>query len=143
MNKRTIFPCDCHAFHFLTFEWWPDDKNSDVCAYVAVGGADWDSWRKRIRMAWHCLRGGEPVSEFEVVLKHENVVELRNSLNEYITATSRLNTDDDYLENYSVSATVCLTHMRFIPCRTDNGCKFSTEQEDIRAVTAYQKGGEG
>jgi hypothetical protein len=86
-SAKSIFQCDCHAFHFLTFEWWPDDKLGDVCAYAAIGGSDWNSWRKRIRMAWHCLRGGESTSEYEVVLERNKVVELRNSLNDYLQKT--------------------------------------------------------
>lgn len=86
-SKRTVLQCDCHAFHFLTFEWWPDEKWSDIEAWIAIGGADWTSLRKRIKMAWHCLKGGEPTSEYEVVLQRDKVIELRNNLNDYLQET--------------------------------------------------------
>lgn len=34
---------------------------------------------------------------------------------------------------------VCVTHRRFVPCRSRNSCVISTKQKDIDAVTAYQK----
>lgn len=82
-----MFQCACHSFHFLTFEWFPDDKLGDINAYVAIGGANWDSWRKRVKMAWHCLKGGEAQSEFEAVLDRDKVIELRNHLNDYLQGT--------------------------------------------------------
>jgi len=40
-----------------------------------------------------------------------------------------------------VPVTVCLTHMRFVPCRADDGnCAFSEDEEDAAAVLAYQMG---
>ena len=47
-----------------------------------------------------------------------------------------------YLHSYpDTGPTVCITHKRFIPCRADDGhCAFSEDEEDVTAVTAYQRG---
>jgi hypothetical protein len=87
VNKRIILPCSCHSFHFLTFEWWPDEKWDDAAAYIALGGEDWTSLRKRLRLAWHALRGGDPSSVYECILNREDVVNLRNELNEFLQKT--------------------------------------------------------
>lgn len=39
-----------------------------------------------------------------------------------------------------IPSAVCMTHMRFVPCRKGNregGCAFSQNPEDVRAVTDY------
>ena len=35
---------------------------------------------------------------------------------------------------------VCITHLRFIPCRREDGCVFSEDEEDIEKVRQYQQG---
>lgn len=35
--------------------------------------------------------------------------------------------------------TVCLVHARFVPCRRDGEHRYSSEPEDITAVSAYQQ----
>jgi hypothetical protein len=84
VNRRTIFPCSCHSFHFLTFEWWPEEKWDDACAYIALGGEDWTSLRRRLRLAWHALFGNDCQSVYEAILEHDDIVKLRNELNEYL-----------------------------------------------------------
>lgn len=37
-------------------------------------------------------------------------------------------------------AVVCTTHMRFIPCRKQDGCVISEDPEDVARVSAYQRG---
>jgi hypothetical protein len=137
-SKRSVFPCSCHDFHFMTFEWWPDDKLSDLEAWVAVGGRDWDSWRKRLKLAWHCLRARES-SVYEVVLRREQVMDLRNDLNGYLAAVERLNIEADLAEMYDTPPMVCTVHMRFIPCgssKTD--CVLSDKTEDVERVRKFQ-----
>jgi hypothetical protein len=128
-SKRSVFQCDCHDFHFMIFEWYPDDAQSEMMAWVRVGGGDWDSWRKRLILAWHQLRGGEPSSVYEVVLRREQVMGLRNDLNDYLTA----------MEDLSEGPRVCTRHMRFIPCgssKTD--CVISGKTEDVERVRKFQ-----
>lgn len=37
-------------------------------------------------------------------------------------------------------AEVCMTHMRFIPCRAEDGtCRFSSREEDVNAVRDFQR----
>lgn len=43
------------------------------------------------------------------------------------------------LEPYAT--TVCVTHRRFIPCRTEDGCVLSSEPSDVDAVYAWQSDG--
>lgn len=39
---------------------------------------------------------------------------------------------------YGEPPTVCVTHARFIPCRADDGCLFSSETADIAKVRVIQ-----
>jgi hypothetical protein len=138
-SRRSVFQCDCHDFHFMIFEWYPDDRQSEVMAWIAAGGSDWVSWRKRLKLAWHHLRGGEPSSVYEVVLRREQVMDLRNDLNDYLAAVERLNTEADLAGVYDSPAMVCTMHMRFIPCgssKTD--CVISDKTEDVERVRKFQ-----
>lgn len=36
------------------------------------------------------------------------------------------------------AATVCLTHLRFIPCRRQDGCRLSSDPADVERISAYQ-----
>ena len=148
LSKKHIFQCDCHDYHFMMFEWWSEDKKFaqvTANAYVSIGGRDWDSLRKRVHAAWRMLRGKE-YSYYEVVLGEEDAVRLRNALNEYINFVHvRKGSWLDELAEISgdiaeVPATVCVTHKRFIPCRAQDGCVISENQEDVDAVRAYQSG---
>ena len=38
---------------------------------------------------------------------------------------------------------VCVTHMRFVPCRRDGGCEVSEDPSDVAAVAAWQMGASG
>jgi hypothetical protein len=154
LSKKHIFQCDCHDYHFMMFEWWPEDKKFAqvvVNAYVSIGGRDWDSLRKRVQAAWRMLRGKE-YSYYEVVLGEEDAVSLRNALNEYIVFLARKSwlerlpgpdvsdwrSDEDSV--YDSGPAVCVTHKRFIPCRAQDGCVISEDQGDVDAVRAYQSG---
>lgn len=45
--------------------------------------------------------------------------------------------DDD--EDYDTGAVVCTTHMRFVPCRRDDGtCNYSEDAVDVDRVYRYQ-----
>jgi hypothetical protein len=141
-SKRSVFPCSCHDFHFMVFEWFPEDKHPDpelwVQAYLSVGGCDWDSWRKRLTVVWRVLRGRE-TSSYEVVLRREQVMDLRNDLNDYLAAVERLNVEADLAEMYDTPVMVCTVHMRFIPCgssKTD--CVISEQPEDVDRVRKFQ-----
>jgi hypothetical protein len=129
-SKRSIFQCSCHDFHFLTFQWYPEDKYFDpeiwVQAYLSIGGRDWNSWKERLNVIWHVLRGRE-TSSYEVILRREDAMGLRNDLNEYLAAM------DDH------GPAVCTTHMRFIPCGSSKtGCVISDEPEDVERVRKFQ-----
>jgi hypothetical protein len=40
-----------------------------------------------------------------------------------------------------ILATVCVNHLRFMPCRSQDGShSYSTNPEDIARVTAHQRG---
>jgi hypothetical protein len=39
---------------------------------------------------------------------------------------------------YGEPVTVCIAHARFIPCRKDDGCVFSSEMADIAKVRVIQ-----
>lgn len=39
-----------------------------------------------------------------------------------------------------IDVAVCITHRRFIPCRTDDGCVISVQPEHIEMVQKYQWG---
>ena len=42
--------------------------------------------------------------------------------------------------DFSLDPTVCVIHWRFVPCRTQTGCVYSQEPEDVQRVSEYQKG---
>jgi len=147
-SKRSIFPCDCHDFHFLIFEWFPEDKHLDpelwVQAYLSVGGKDWDSWKTRLTAIWRVLRGRE-TSTYEVILRREQVINLRNDLNDYLTTAGGGSWLDDLAgasAHIGLSGpSVCTAHMRFIPCgssKTD--CVISDKPEDVERVRKFQGG---
>lgn len=46
---------------------------------------------------------------------------------------------DDICGNVD-SDRVCMTHLRFIPCRSQGPCEFSGSDEDVERVRAYQHG---
>lgn len=84
--KSFVFRCSCHDFHFMTFEWYPEDKGQadvTVSASLAIGGRDWDSWRRRFKGIWGILRGRD-YGYYEVCLGHDDGVKLRNALNDYL-----------------------------------------------------------
>ena len=144
---RQVFQCDCHDYHFMVFEWYPEDgRQADVMvsAFISIGGSDWDSWRKRLRAAWQVLRGKEH-SCYEVILDEADAVRLRNALNDYIVALHKsgwLEELAEASEGLGLDAPmVCVTHMRFIPCgETKTGCVISEEPGDVERVRAYQRG---
>ena len=41
------------------------------------------------------------------------------------------------------TATVCVTHRCFVPCRAAEGCVISQDPGDVADVTAHQQGGPG
>lgn len=41
-------------------------------------------------------------------------------------------------EDLHSEATVCVTHMRFIPCRREDGCLISVLPDDVERVRRYQ-----
>lgn len=43
-------------------------------------------------------------------------------------------------EEVQATSTVCITHKRFIPCRTQLGCVISVREEDVEMVRKYQQG---
>lgn len=90
MNPKVILQCACHDYHFVVFEWFPEDKWSDVDieAYVNVGGDIWDTWKRRFRIIWRVLTG-KHCSVFDMVLDLNSAIELRNSLNGYIMAADQ------------------------------------------------------
>lgn len=47
---------------------------------------------------------------------------------------------EDFWSEWDIETTVCLTHMRFIPCRADDGCVFSVDPQHIELVQKYQWG---
>jgi hypothetical protein len=84
--KSFIFQCTCHDFHFMTFEWWTEDKQQAdvmVSASLAIGGRDWDSWKRRLKGIWGILRGRD-YGYYEVCLERDDAVKLRNNLNEFL-----------------------------------------------------------
>jgi hypothetical protein len=145
-SKEHVFQCDCHDYHFLMFEWWPEDKKAAqimVNAFVSIGGRDWDSLRKRVQAAWRMLRGKE-YSYYEVVLNPEDAARLRDALQEYVNFVhvqkgSWLDELADVSEDLP-GVRVCVTHMRFIPCRRDGGHVISEEPADIERVRVFQNG---
>lgn len=38
---------------------------------------------------------------------------------------------------YEIKPQVCITHMRFLPCRRKEGCVFSTDPDDIESVREF------
>jgi hypothetical protein len=141
-SKRSVFPCSCHDFHFMIFEWFPEDKHPDpelwVQAYLSVGGRDWDSWKERLTTIWRVLRGRE-TSSYEVILRREDVMDLRNDLNDYLAAAERLNTETGLAGMYDAPPMVCTMHMRFIPCGSSKtGCVISDKAEDVERVRKFQ-----
>jgi hypothetical protein len=59
----------------------------------------------------------------------------REALAALVAITEELGLYDDDL-------TVCVTHLRFFPCRHESAtspCKLSTEAVDVEAVRAYQQ----
>jgi hypothetical protein len=86
-SKKFIFQCSCHDFHFMSFEWWPSEgTRADVTAeaYLAIGGRDWDSWKRRFKGIWGILRGRD-YGYYEMVVTHEDGIRLRNALNDYLS----------------------------------------------------------
>ena len=49
----------------------------------------------------------------------------------------------DELGLYEGGPTVCVPHMRFIPCRKDDGCRLSDDPEDVAHVEAYHRDAAG
>lgn len=52
---------------------------------------------------------------------------------------STVTTDDTWGDDVDGDR-VCMTHMRFIPCRHDGPCEFSNSDDDVAHVRAYQQG---
>jgi hypothetical protein len=46
-------------------------------------------------------------------------------------------------EDLHSEATVCVTHMRFIPCRKEDGCLISVLPDDVERVRRYQNDAPG
>lgn len=47
--------------------------------------------------------------------------------------------DEVDVNDYEDLPTVCVTHLRFIPCRTDDGCQTSTHPDAVTAVRNFQQ----
>lgn len=83
--KDRVFPCACHGFHFMRFTAWPASQPDFAAeAYVSVGGDFRDTWKDRVKGAWHVLRGGNAHS-CEILLDARTAAELRDALGEYLT----------------------------------------------------------
>jgi hypothetical protein len=85
-NIRTYIPCDCTC-SILEISDWKDENESFISLYVDAyqeKGAT-ISWtiKRRIKAAWHMLRGKEFLL-YELCLPKE---QLRNTLKEYLTKT--------------------------------------------------------
>lgn len=48
-------------------------------------------------------------------------------------------TEDDMWGDFGESC-VCVTHLRFVPCRREGPCEFSSSDDDVERVRAYQQG---
>lgn len=46
----------------------------------------------------------------------------------------------DWISEMGVEVAVCVTHLRFVPCRSDDGCVVSLDPEDVHRVRLYQQG---
>jgi len=86
-GKEHVFQCDCHDFHFLTFNWYPPDRHLDleIEGYIDVGGDYWNMsrWRERIKVIWRVIRNRH-AAPLGLVLNQSKVIELRNALNEFL-----------------------------------------------------------
>ncbi|HVT97930.1 MAG TPA: hypothetical protein VHE33_10500 [Acidobacteriaceae bacterium] len=61
-----------------------------------------------------------------------------NWLNELADASMRAAQDKFFLDDDG--PVVCVTHLRFLPCRKDAGCVYSRDETEIARVRAYQNG---
>lgn len=59
-------------------------------------------------------------------------------LDELAGASMRAAQDKFFLDDDG--PVVCTTHLRFLPCRKEDGCVYSRMEEDIARVRAYQNG---
>lgn len=85
MRKEHVVQCNCHAFHFMEFEWYTEDNlpHLGVEGYLAIGGDYPDTWKTRLGKAWQLIRG-QHSRVADVLLNREGAVKLRNALETYL-----------------------------------------------------------
>jgi hypothetical protein len=84
-SRVYTFRCECHGFHFLSFMWWPYDKDShmNVEGYLSVGGDFWHTLPVRIKNAWYVLRGRN-AHALEMIVDVKKAEDLKRVLELYL-----------------------------------------------------------
>lgn len=85
MRKGYLVRCNCHAFHFMEFEWYTEDTTQflGVEGYLSVGGDFRKTFRDRVSNAARVLLGRN-ASVADVILSREEVIKLRNALETFL-----------------------------------------------------------
>lgn len=115
------------------FDFENNDESRRILWYFLAYIADYLDWTDHggsVGRAWLTDTGREALRRYSA----------KNSAPGEMEAIEELSRIAEEYGLYDIPPEACITHKRFIPCRKQDGCVFSSDPEDIRMVREYQSG---